>query len=199
MSFHAVDYNLLVMLMAAYRTLAAIGSVIVLIVSSSCTQSEIRTAPEPVTTAADGIVEVAFCELVDAPERYLERRVRVRAVFCDCFENAQLFSIACPTAKKVWVEGTQAPCSDKVKLPPSRRAASDNPGEQIYGSWNFGVVAVGRLTGINGKFGHMGGFDHKFEIGCLESKVHLDRKGSIPPPGTPEHARIADFEAGTSK
>jgi hypothetical protein len=141
------------------------------------------------------LIDVDFCELVGSPEEYLNRSVQVRAILCDCFENSEIYSVRCGDAKSVWVEGGRKPCSAEARFDSTRRELADNPGEQNYGSWNFGVVAIGRLDGVTGGYGHMNAFDYRFEIDCLEHHELLDKKGFRPQASTPEFERIRTFEA----
>jgi hypothetical protein len=150
--------------------------------------------PEVLTTT-----DVDFCELLNSPDKYLNRPVRVRAIFCDCFENAQIFSTRCPVGKKIWADGRLRPCTGAGRIDKTRRESSTNPGDQTFGSWNFGVVAVGRITGTKGGYGHMNAFDYKFEIDCVEHSELLDKIGFRPGPGTEEFRKIETFEAGGTK
>jgi len=139
-------------------------------------------------------VDVDLCELLQSPEKYDRKNVRVKGYFCDCFENATLYPANCAVQKKMWVQGSLGKCKNAGRIDAFRSAAKD-PGENTFGSWTFGVIAQGRLTGTKGGYGQMNQFDLQFDVDCLEYADLLDRNGKRPSEMIKDQQRkVEEFE-----
>ena len=139
---------------------------------------------------------VDLCDILRFPVKYENKPVRFKAYFCDCFEDATIYSTNCEIDKKICVHGSLGQkCTEAGRIDPFRSASADGP-EATYGAWTFGVIGEGRLIGTNGRYGHMNAFDYLFEIDCLEHAELLDKKGRGPKDMAPEQQpQIAAFEA----
>jgi hypothetical protein len=101
-----------------------------------------------------------------------------------------LFSSKCSIEKSVWVEGASVECKN-----PGRIDEIDYPGHPGWNDRTVGIVAVGRLVGTKGGYGHMNGYDYLFRIECLERAEIIDRKGNTPAGMTEEQRRkVEEFE-----
>ena len=137
-------------------------------------------APDPPPTASEQTTaDVDLCELLQSPDKYERKVVRVKGFFCDCFEDGTLYPANCPVQKKIWVDGSLNKCGNAGRVDAFRETSKSDP-ERRYGGWTFGVIAVGRLTGTKGGYGHMNQYDYLFEIDCLEHAELFDRTGKRP-------------------
>lgn len=162
----------------------------------SCRSSVQTGVPAPISKPVDveGTVDVRLCDILEEPEKYERKLVRVKGVFCDCFESATIYSSGCSDKKKIWVQGELGTCKNADRID-KFRSTSKNDAERMWGSWNFAVVAEGRLTGLKGGYGHMNAYDYLFEIDCFRHAELLDSHGYSPStmPEAERH-RLDDFE-----
>jgi hypothetical protein len=161
----------------------------VLLVSGGC-----ATALPPKSPAMrDGIPLVNYCDLVASPEVYIDKEVRLRAVFRYGFEWQQVYSTLCLDAPNTWVDfasdqGCPATIEHRGPVQDSR------PDSEISGA-TLGVVFRGRLTGWGSGFGHLGAFASEFQVTCMEETTLLDLESYYPTQLTPAmKRRIETFE-----
>ena len=163
---------------------------------SSCSSSQSGT-PFPANTpqpAPEATANVDLCELLEAPDKYEQKSVRVKGYLCDCFEDGSLYPANCSVQKKIWVEGSLAKCDGASRVDGFRQATASEP-ESRYGAWTFGIIAIGRLTGTKGGYGQMNQYDLLFKIDCVEHAELLDRTGKKPAEMTEQQQRnVAEFE-----
>lgn len=147
--------------------------------------------PQGVASAKeDEPLNVDFCDLLQSPEKYEQKLVRIKAIYCSCFERAELFSLKCDIQKSVWVEGGMEKCKNSGRI--------DELGYAGHPGWNdrtVAIVALGKLIGIKGGYGQMNGYDYLFRIECLERAEIIDRKGNTPTGMTKEQRlKVEEFE-----
>jgi hypothetical protein len=132
-------------------------------------------------------VTIAYCELLQSPEKYEQQSVRFKAIYRYGFEWAEFYSLKCATPKSVWVKREGARCENAGRI--------DELDYAGQGGRTVGVVVVGRLVGTKGGYGHLNGYDYLFRVDCLERAEVLDRDGHIPEALTPEQRRkVEAFE-----
>jgi hypothetical protein len=113
---------------------------------------------------------VGFCDVASHPENFMNKRVRVRAVYRVGFEWQEIYSLRCVDAPSTWVE-----FSDTFEV--SSRKAMKQMETGKHFSISVGVVLEGRLTGYGGGYGHMNGYRPAFIIDRIESAKRLDNRG----------------------
>lgn len=124
------------------------------------------------TPAVQALSEITVCELTASPEKYQGKRIRVKGTYCDCAEDSRLYSDACAGGKKIWVEGTREKCANAGQVDDFRSSSKSDP-ERMWGAWQFDVVFEGRLTGLNGGYGHMNQYDYLFETDCISEAKRI--------------------------
>jgi hypothetical protein len=158
----------------------------ILICLASCASHQNNQPPEssrpPVVTAAreDEPLNLNFCELLGSPEKYEQKLVRVKVLYCYCFEDSKLYSSKCAVQKSVWVQGSFNKCSNAGRIDDFQSPGKDEPSFPRWGAHTVGIVAVGKLVGIKGGYGQMNRFDYLFDIKCLERAELFDLKGRDP-------------------
>ena len=139
--------------------------------------------PSPVPT-------ISYCELQSNPELFLNKPVRLRAIYVFGFEWQEFDSAQCQAKHRIWVEIADSVENRSTFQGKRWLRSADDAG-------TFGLVVRGRLTGSNGGFGHLNAYDCLFVIDCVESAELLDNDGRAPsalPPRALDRARA--FERG---
>ena len=146
--------------------------------------NEPRAAPQ---VKEKVISNVSFCQLLQSPEKFEQKPVRLKAIFRRGFEKSEFYSLNCPMDKRVWVDGgTNTKCANAGKFD-----ATNFKGDEQ----TVGVVVVGKLTGTKGNYGHLGAGDYLFHIDCVERYEVLDHKSNGAQYLTPEQRRkVEKFE-----
>jgi hypothetical protein len=85
------------------------------------------------------------CEVTAHPEKYVNERIQVRAIFRTGFEWSEIYSLRCVDSKSTWLE-----FSPMVQESSSRRALKQMRSSDSFFSITVGVVLEGRLTGVFG-------------------------------------------------
>jgi len=139
-------------------------------------------------TKAQEILDVSFCNLLQSAEKFEQQAVRVKAIFRRGFEKSEFYSLKCSTDKRVWVTGgTNTKCQNAGRVDETKFDG---------GECTVGIIVVGRLTGRNGNYGHLGAFNYEFKIDCVERYEVLDSKSNAPHDLTPEQrSKIEKFES----
>ena len=133
------------------------------------------------------IADVSLCELLESPEKFDQKLIRVKAIYRYGFEWSEFYSLKCSTKKRVWVEGAETKCKNAGKV--------DEMDYAGMGGRTVGVVVVGKFTGEKGGYGHMNSFDYLFRIECFEKAKILDRESYVPEALTPEQRhKVEEFE-----
>jgi hypothetical protein len=164
-------------------------------IASCYSHKDLEAAPPSnMTSITQETVDVALCDILNEPEKYERKLVRVKGILCDCFENGQIYSSKCADQKKIWVQGEFGTCKNADRIDKFRSTSKSDP-ERMWGAWNFAVVAEGRLTGLKGGYGHMNAYDYLFEIDCFQHVELLDTRG-YSPASMPEdeRRRVEEFE-----
>jgi hypothetical protein len=169
----------------------------IIICLASCSPYQTNKPPEAnnsqgeTSAKEDEPLNVDFCDLLQSPEKYEQKLIRIKAVHCSCFERAELFSLKCDIQKSVWVEGSLGKCKNSGRI--EELGYAGHPG------WNdrtVAIVAVGKLIGTKGGYGQMNGYDYLFRIECLERAEIVDRKGNTPAGMTKEQRhKVEQFES----
>ena len=120
---------------------------------------------QPATLALDlpaatrKVPTLAYCALLKDATRYKSKPVRLKATWQFGFETTCLFDPACAEQPKAWLEFADekllCPETQKLRVLPG---PSDKEAE---------VTVVGRLYGP-GRYGHLGAYEFKFVVVCLE-------------------------------
>jgi hypothetical protein len=148
-------------------------------------------------TPAKTLPTVPWCEVTSHPEKHIDERIRVRAIFRTGFEWSEIYSLDCVDSKSTWLE-----FSPMVKESSSRKTLKQiepDAGTAFF-SITVGIVLEGRLTGIFGVtqdhgYGHLGRYDLQFTTDRVVSAERLDTKGFHPKSLLPEdRKRIELFE-----
>jgi hypothetical protein len=153
---------------------------------AACTSHEINKSPESnnqkVVASAndDEPLNVSLCDLLQSPEKYEQKLIRVKALYCYCFEDSSLYSSKCPAQKSVWVQGSFDKCSNAGRIDDFQSPGKDELSFPRWGAHTVGIVAVGKLVGVKGGYGQMNRFDYLFDIKCLERAELFDLKGRNP-------------------
>jgi hypothetical protein len=159
---------------------------VMLLCLTGCTQSQTRQSaelnnPQPVASAKEiEPVNVNLCELLQSPEKYEQKLIRIKALYCYCFEDSKLYSSKCITEKSVWVQGSFEKCRNAGLVEDFQSQSKDEPAAKRWGGRTIGVVAVGRLIGTKGGYGHMNQYAYLFNIECLDRAVLFDLQGKRP-------------------
>ena len=113
-------------------------------------------------TAANDIPTVTYDELIQNEGKYVDRTVRVRAIWTYGFEWTYLCTDRCAkgSSDKAWVEiaKDEEQCTTLHNQLKRLGKKFDNQAE---------VIVVGKLL-ASGGYGHMGAYLHAFEISCIE-------------------------------
>ena len=113
-----------------------------------------------------------YCALMHQPDLYKDSEsIRLSAIWHYGFEWSFLSSPDCPDQPKIWIEfaDTSQLCSrPKANTIRLDRKKFDNQAE---------VTVVGKL--YSGPYGHMGGYQFKFVVTCLESVRKLSRTAQL--------------------
>ena len=152
-------------------------------------QNNNSSAPnnQPTATRSNDIVDVNLCDLIQSPEKFEQKMVRVKAIYRYGFEWSEIYSLKCKTTKRVWVESKDVKCKDADRV--------DKMDFAGMGGRTFGVITVGQFTGEKRGYGHMNEFNYLLKVKCFEKAEYLDDKGSVPEALAPEQSqKISEFE-----
>jgi hypothetical protein len=122
-------------------------------------------------TPAQTVPTVSFCDVAAHPESYVNKRVRLRAIYRVGFEWQEIYSLRCVDAPSTWVE-----FSENFEETSSRKAMKQMEVGKHF-SISVGVVLEGRLSGYGGGYGHMNGYSLAFDVERVESAKRLDNHG----------------------
>jgi hypothetical protein len=143
----------------------------------------------------DEPLKVNFCDLLQFPEKYEQKLIRIKVLYCYCFEDSELFSSKCTIQKSVWLQGSLEKCRDAGRIDDFQSPAKGELAFPRWGGHTVGVVAIGKLIGTKGGYGHMNGFNYLFNIECLERAELFDPQGKRPAAMTKEQRRkVEEFE-----
>ena len=106
------------------------------------------------------IPSLSYCALVKSPKLYAGKLVRIKAIWQFGFETTFLQSRDCSEQPQAWLE-----FADEKALCPETKENRNAPGQSDK---EADVTAVGRLYGP-GRYGHLGDFQFKFVVVCLEN------------------------------
>jgi hypothetical protein len=140
---------------------------------------------------ANGTIQISdakLCELIASPEKFKDKKVRVKTIYRYGFESSEFYSLSCSTDKRVWVETSENKCSENVELEKMDFAGN--------GGRTFGIIAVGQIIADqNKKYGHLNNFDYSFKVDCYEKAEMLDDKGFVPQAlSLEQRTKIKEFE-----
>ena len=103
---------------------------------------------------------ISYSELIKNKESYLGKTVRLKATWIYGFEWTYLCESVCGNLPKAWVEVEYDRALKKCSTP--KLGEAFNNGAQ--------VIVLGKLEEATGqrRYGHMGAYDLKFVITCVE-------------------------------
>ena len=143
----------------------------------------------------DEPLNVTVCDLLQSPEKYEQKLIRIKALYCYCFEDSELYSSKCPTERSFWVQGSFERCRNAGRIDDFQSPAKGELAFPRWGARTVGIVAVGKLIGTKGGYGHMNEFAYLFNIECLERAELFDLKGKRPAEMTKDERRkVEEFE-----
>jgi hypothetical protein len=106
----------------------------------------------------DFIETVSFCELIQNPKDFAEKKIKLKSIFRFGSEWSELYCLSCKG--RIWFEYddsfdalTKSNLRKKVKWSEKGRTLN--------------IVAVGKLY-VSGGYGHLGGYKYKFVAEYLE-------------------------------
>jgi hypothetical protein len=141
---------------------------------SACTVSRSQTNSNQ--TVPEEMPSVTVCELLQNPERFHQKVVRVTATYENAFEQSFLFDPSCKRPERdgppeIWVNFDKS----FVRKGESEEAKK-NAMISGMGFWN--VTAVGRFVRGEGpqRFGHLGCCRYQFEFMKIEKSEKLPDK-----------------------
>ena len=131
---------------------------------ANCLPSVSQTAPQDTVNGNDSsdaksIPSLSYCDLLKFHSRYDGKLVRVKASWQFWFEHSSLQDRKCPKQPAAWLSFAD----DKESCLKSKENRNA-PGKQDK---EADVTVVGRLYGP-GRYGHLGAYDYKFVVTCLE-------------------------------
>ena len=130
------------------------------------------TGKQSEATQNQEIVDVNLCDLVQYPEKFEKKIIRIKAIYFYGFEWSTLYSTKCEIKKRIWVDSTDAKCKNTDKL--------DEMDHAGMGGRTVGIVAVGQFTGEKERYGNMNSYRYLFKIDCFEKAEMLDRENLLP-------------------
>lgn len=173
----------------------------ILLCLTACTSYQTRKPSEANHSQVAGSTQdetpptVDLCELLQAPEKYEQKLIRIKALYCYCFEDTELYSSKCPSQRSMWVQGSFQKCKNAGRIDDFESPSKDEPAFPRWGGHTVGIDAIGKLIGTKGGYGHMNKFAYLFDIECLERAELFDLKGKRPAEMTIEQRRkVEAFE-----
>lgn len=128
--------------------------------------------------------EVEALSVCDNLHPDLTKEVRIRAIYRVGFEWAELYSLKCVGAPRIWVD-----FSDEWRS----RSRAVLQKEISKGEGTYGVIFVGKLGGSGG---HMGAYPLTLQVTAVESATRLGRESVSPHALSPKlRRRVESFEA----
>lgn len=111
------------------------------------------------SSGKQAITSLSYCALLKSPSRYDGKLIRVKASWQFGFETTFLYDHECSEQPKAWLEFVD----DKDACPETKGNRSA-PGKNDK---EADVTVVGRLYGP-GRYGHLGAYEFKFVVVCME-------------------------------
>jgi hypothetical protein len=120
----------------------------------------------------DNIETVSFCEIIQTPKDFAEKKIRLKAIFRFGYEWSELFCLNCKG--RIWLEYGDS-FDNLTKSSIRKKVKWSEKGKTVN------IVAVGKLY-ISGRYGHLGGYKYKFVTDYIEeAEVILNDSPSILP------------------
>lgn len=127
--------------------------------TSSIIGSTQRVSPRNSSADARAIPTLGYCVLLEHASVHVGKLVRLNATWQFGFETTLLNDRTCPQQPVAWLE-----FADEKALCPQTRKNRSAPGQSDK---EADVTVVGRLHGP-GRYGHLGDYQFKFVVACLE-------------------------------
>ena len=121
--------------------------------------TQLDNTPRGNSSDAKSIPSLSYCALVKAPDLYSGKLVRVKASWQFGFETTSLNDRSCPEQLPAWLE-----FADEKELCAKTEKNRSLPGQSDK---EADVTVVGKLYGP-GRYGHLGDYQFKFVVVCLE-------------------------------
>lgn len=115
--------------------------------------------PPDSSADARAIPSLRYCVLLEHPSGHIGKLVRLNAAWQFGFETTFLHDRECPGQPGAWLE-----FADEKELCPETKKNRSAPGQSDK---EADVTVVGRLYGP-GRYGHLGDYQFKFVVTCLE-------------------------------
>jgi hypothetical protein len=131
-------------------------------------------------TVSTNTLTVDFCELIQHPDRYDQKLVRIQAIEAFDMENAFLYDPVCSVVGTyVWASSG---CSSEKSCERTRRLIGKNLRlHKEYGVSRVAVIAVGRFKGPSEKgYGHLDGYKFSFDFMKIETVTPVPTKTPWP-------------------
>ena len=131
---------------------------------ANCLHSVNQPAPSNGTNRNDSsdkksIPSLSYCDLLKSHSRYNGKLARIKAAWQFGFETSFLSGSECLGQPKAWLEFAD----DKDACPQSK----ENRNAPGRNDKEADVTVVGKLYGP-GKYGHLGAYEYKFVVTCME-------------------------------
>ena len=161
------------------RLLAA--SLLITALTSSFVQGQNSSSQQKSSTAME-IPTITFCEMIQRPEAYDNKTVRVKAIYRFGFEWSELYSIDCWSREnRTWVDFDESFESNSDSKLTKKVEGNGDKGRTVA------VVFVGKFHGSGGGYGHLSIYKYKFQVNRVE-KADIILNDSPVPTALPEKA-----------
>jgi hypothetical protein len=155
-----------------FLAIAGIAALIAGAARPSSSASKTRTQSD--TTS------VTYCDLIHNPERYNGKTVRTNVTYRFGFEWAEFYCLDCwDMDHRTWVEYEHDLCAKSKKI-------KDND----FRGRTVNLQVVGKFYGA-GRYGHMGAYQFKFVVDCVESAKTIWDNSFVPSSLPPDIAKKA--------
>jgi hypothetical protein len=125
--------------------------------------------------SADDIPTVDYCELINHPEKYDQKTVRVRAIYRYGYEWSEIYCPDCfDRNRRTWVE------SDNLTETCPKTKAIKQLRDSGYKGRTVRVVMVGKFHGSGGGYGHLNGYRFQLDVSCVEEAKTIFRDSPLP-------------------
>lgn len=122
--------------------------------------------------SSTAIIDTTFCELVERPEKYDGKIVRVKAIYRSSFELSEVYCPECyDSRKRVWAEFTEM----------SDRCLKSKETKRLKKGSTLLVVFVGEFQAAESNYGHSNAYRFQLDVKCIGSSKILSKSKPLLP------------------